>query len=573
VATFTDLIKVIFQVDTSQAKQGMAQVEGQTQQAEGAFGKLRAGVGNMGSSIKTALADPMTQLGIAAAGTAVAIGTKLVMAFQDTALAAGKLADATGLTTQEAGQLLEVFSDVGVSAETVQSGIGKMNKAIGTNRDEFEKLGLVGKTTGETFLNVVNYLHNIPDPADRAAAATKLLGKGWADMSEVIAAGGTQLTEAMDKVSSHKAVSPEQVAEARKFRDEMDNLSDTVDEVKLTLGEGLVPTLTETAHVINDVIGPVNDLAEHFGGLGGAIKFVQDWVNPITAPIHKIGDGISAIKGLFGDDEPEKKQSKASQEVADRYNDMAKAAKDAESDTGDLGYAQEQATRTTKEQADEAKANADAMRDMQAGINDALKAENSMTDAILASVDANYGAIKAHKEATDALHKRGSSEEEVMGAVLKSASADEERAKQTALAAGKTWDANDKNASYVKSLTDLQGQTKVGSPTWLAIQALIDQLNAVPKATNTVVNVDTAEAERKLAAAAAGISKIVAQAAAAARSTSSSAGAAAGGTSVGGLALAPSSVTNVSIRTGLAASDRAVAREVRRQLNRDRFSG
>jgi len=282
-AGFRETVSVVVDVVTGNAKSEFGKLSDSVKSADGAFGKAKAGLSQLG----TALTESPAALA-AAGGAVVAFATKAVFAFQNTALAAGKLAEATGLTTAEAGQMLEVFGDVGISGESLGSALNKMNKAVDTNRDAFEKLGLVGGTTRQTFLNVINYLNSISDPAKRAAEGTRLLGKNWADMAEIVAAGGKNLTDAMDQVSTHKAITPEQVAQARALRDNLDRLQDTMDELQLTLGSTLLPTFTRWAADLGKVTNGLNTLTDSVGGLSTIVDYG-------TSNIVDLVDGIGKL--------------------------------------------------------------------------------------------------------------------------------------------------------------------------------------------------------------------------------------------------------------------------------------
>ena len=141
-----------------------------------------------------------------ATGAAAAIGTfvvKSVMSFQNLALEAGKFADATGLSTEQASRFIEVAGDIGVESAVVEKSIGFMNKTLGNTPGLFEDLNLEIERTSSgatdvngTFLNVIDRLNKIEDPAARAAAGTKLLGRSWTELSELVAMGSKDLSAA-----------------------------------------------------------------------------------------------------------------------------------------------------------------------------------------------------------------------------------------------------------------------------------------------------------------------------------------------------------------------------------------
>ena len=268
--------------------------------AEGAMGKFRAGSKVAFDAVKANAAT----FGIAAAGALVTFGAKAIAASQELALAADKMATATGLTTEEASRLMEVAGDLGIETSSVETTIGKMNQQLGKSPDLFEELGVQVAyasdgtvDANETFLNVVDRLKNIKDPAERAAVAAQLLGKGWRDMSQLINLGADDLRASLSSVSDAKTISPEEAERAKKFRDTMDDLKDSVEDLGLMLADVLVPILQKAADILT------SDEAKQFfddlgNGLGAIWRFGND-------PVGHISDGVrdlaSAAKDIPGD--------------------------------------------------------------------------------------------------------------------------------------------------------------------------------------------------------------------------------------------------------------------------------
>jgi hypothetical protein len=258
VAGFTERIAVIIDVTADKATKGLKDFKSSVQEAEGFTGKLKAGVGSLGGIFSSAANNPaMLAGGIAAAGTAA---YKAVDEFAQLGLAAGKFSDASGLAIEDASRWMEVSGDLGVSTESVASAVNKMNRAIDPTL--FHELGIEIKKTADgttdvngTFLNVIQHLHDIPDPAQRANEATKLLGKGWQDMAELIQRGSESLTASLADVSDAKVFTPEERKKAEAYRAAMDTLNDVVQDLTITIGGALLPALVSVV----DVVKPAGD--------------------------------------------------------------------------------------------------------------------------------------------------------------------------------------------------------------------------------------------------------------------------------------------------------------------------
>ena len=257
-------ISVIIDVAVDKGVTSLKKFRSAIGEAETASGKMRAGFDVAKESIVANAAN----IAMAAGGALIAFGVKSVKAFQDTALAAGAFADATGVAVDEASRLIEVAGDIGVEAGTVEAALGKMNKTLGASPQLFTDLGVeIAKTdTGATdvngtFLNVVDRLNAIEDPAERARVASQLLGKGWQGMAEMIGQGSAELKASLAGVADAQVIDEKELAKAREFRDRMDEVRDRLDAVALAVGEAVVPVLgnlADAAGVAADAFGVLN---------------------------------------------------------------------------------------------------------------------------------------------------------------------------------------------------------------------------------------------------------------------------------------------------------------------------
>ena len=269
-AAKTASLSVNIIADAAKAKAGL-------REAETAFGKFKNSVGDAngamnkfkvggGAALDYVKANAMNFA--AAAGAAiVAFGVKSVMAFQDLAISIGKFSDATGLTTQDASRLVEVAGDIGIEMGAVEKSLGFMNKTLGNNAQAFKDLGVeISYTSGgavdanKTFLNVVDRLNQIEDPAQRAAAGAKLLGRGWQEMAELIAMGSGELSKSLSEVSDQKVIDPQEVERARQFRAAMDGLKDSFEDFSLAIGQNLLPIVTQAIEDLTELFEIVDKI-------------------------------------------------------------------------------------------------------------------------------------------------------------------------------------------------------------------------------------------------------------------------------------------------------------------------
>jgi soluble cytochrome b562 len=127
--------------------------------------------------------------------------------------------------------------------------------------------------------------------------ATQLLGKGWRDMSNLISMGSDDLRKSLATVSDAKTISPQEAEKARKFRDNMDNLKDTIEDLSLQIGETLVPALSTAVEQINKLQLPTiggGFLKSFFGGptdkVAGQMQMVSGLLQVFGVNLEDAGD-------------------------------------------------------------------------------------------------------------------------------------------------------------------------------------------------------------------------------------------------------------------------------------------
>jgi len=261
-------------------------------EAEGAMGKMKAGFSAAGDFIKANAAQFTAVAGAAIAGFVV----KAIGEFQDLALAVDKFRDATGVTLDEASRWTEVAGDIGVDAGTIETALNRMNKQASDGSGLFKELGVQLKRhkDGEfdphaTFLDVIDALKNIKDPADKARIASGLLGKGWQEMANLIEEGSGPLLARMREVSEAKLINEDEVKKAEAFRDTMDTLNDTFRDVVLKLAEDFIPLLTTIVQKMMPIVGLAGDVATAIAGPSSTTQAFLDMGAALDEVVAKLG--------------------------------------------------------------------------------------------------------------------------------------------------------------------------------------------------------------------------------------------------------------------------------------------
>jgi hypothetical protein len=238
--------------------------------AQGGLNKFKAGSKSVMDAVKA-------NAGLFAVAAGAAIGKFAIKAigdFQDLAIAASKFADATGLAVEDASRYMEAAGDIGVPVDALEGAIGRLNRTIGADPDKVRDLGvdLVYLKDGsldvnETFLNTIERIKGIKDPAEKAKVAAQLLGKGWQSMSELIEMGADDLKKSLDSVSDSKIIDKDEVDKAKDYRAATDKLKDAFEDMAISLGEKLIPKVTL-------LVEALATLPESLRGAGGVVEDV-----------------------------------------------------------------------------------------------------------------------------------------------------------------------------------------------------------------------------------------------------------------------------------------------------------
>lgn len=261
---------------------------------------LPGATGNAATGL-AGIAGPALGAGVAIAGLAL----KGVGDFEKLGVSIGNFSTVTGTTMDEASRWTEVSGDLGVGADTVEAAFGRMNKKLGASPDFLDQYGIaVGHAkdgtidANATFLNAIDRLNGIKDPALQAATGAAIFGKGWQGMAALIGAGAPQLRADLASVQPEKIFTAGDANAAKGLRDGFDAIKDAGEGLMLTLGRALAPTIAALAPQIGALITKVEPLVAAIGkGLVGAFDALEP---AISGAIALIGPLSSILGGLAG---------------------------------------------------------------------------------------------------------------------------------------------------------------------------------------------------------------------------------------------------------------------------------
>jgi len=531
---FNEKISLVIDVVAGRTRSTLSQLGADLKATDGFFNKAKVSAGALGGFLK----ENMATAALAGGTALVAFGVKAVGAFQDTALGAGRLRDALGVTAEEASRFQEVGKDLGVGVEAIEASIGRMNRTAASSPAAFDAIGasIVRNQDGtinttETFIAAADALSKIPDAARRAEAGQKIFGRGWQSIAEIIMEGGEGIRDMMASVEDAKIISDEEIDKSRDMRDALDELKGAGESLALMIGEELVPAITAVAEVTNTVIGPlqgVKDVFEDITDLPLAKQIYEQlapwerWNRDIGAVQRALNGGKAEIKAVTDLSGQQKDAIEDLTEVVREYGDATQYASRQESAAAEAKVNAERDAVAAAERATEAREAehesrqlaregielyrqqlgeeiadhetlAGAIRDNASALEDQANAMLAASDPLFALHDAEQQFRDAVEKSTTALDEEGTTIYEVQqahDAVAQSAAnvaaQHVEMAKQAAAADGKTLSLKKSidvaNSSLLEQAAALQG------PERQAILDHVGRVNGIPTDVQTLVS-------------------------------------------------------------------------------------
>lgn len=399
--TVTERLAILVEANADKAIAEFKQLGAATKNLQGDAGKAGGLLSNISG-----------QLGGLAAGGAAAAGVALVgfaasgvKAFIDLATEVEKFQGIAGGTTEDASRLVAALDDVGVDAAKGANGIFQLAKRLETGADKLRAFGVEavrnadGTTNmSETLLSVGDAYKRVADPAKRAALLTAAFGKSGADLIPLLKRSRAEIQGFFAGAEdTEQILSPEDIVQAREFREAMDDLQDAMRGLQIEAGKALVPFLSDLGKAISGTIDWINKVREALNikagdarGAGGWLDDMIDFpwedtktkVDNTTGSVHSLGDAFAPLISASSDfadvaDEDAKALDALDQALSKAVNaDRALTASH-----GDLAEAQRALSDLQAKGAVDAEKVADATRSLESAQRSLRGAQRDQTEA------------------------------------------------------------------------------------------------------------------------------------------------------------------------------------------------
>lgn len=298
----------------SQAQSATARA---TSEMAGSFGQLTNTLGSVGKAF-----GALTAVLAGGAAFKAAVGATL-----EWESGAGKLAKALGTTTERASVYQTALQHLGIDSSVLVDATGKMSKAIGSNEEAFQKLGIATRDSsghflaaGDVLTETIARLQQIKNPIDQNIVGMQLFGRGWAEIRPLMKLTADTMAEAEKRAKDlGLIVGPQGAAQARAYKEGMNDVSLVAKAFQIQIGNALIPTLTQLGAAFSSE-GPT--MAKTFAtALTGVAVVVETLWNSFQKLSLGVGAYVAAYAAILsGDKQAAKDIWKAYGEDVDALN-------------------------------------------------------------------------------------------------------------------------------------------------------------------------------------------------------------------------------------------------------------
>lgn len=273
---------------------------------------------------------------------------------------------ASGASAEESSRLLQVLDDFEISAENVTAATRIMTKN-----------GLA--PTIETVAKLSDEYLSLNTAQERNKFILDNLGRGGADWMNVLKEGSAAILEMNDSVSDALILNDEQIAQYEEMRLNQDEFNGNLQEIQMTLINGIVPAVNETVNAFQTFANAQEDLEQKgysayeahrltmmgFYDVGDAAKFAGKAQDDLATSVSAAGDAAADVANTdykklldmtlkLNDATIEQIQQMAFQDLykqmADDVNGLTEAERDMLNEIGvELGIFDQKAVETSEQ--------------------------------------------------------------------------------------------------------------------------------------------------------------------------------------------------------------------------------
>lgn len=240
----------------------------------------------------------------AALGSALAGGEafkEMISATVDLNFSSMELGKQFGISATEASQLKVALGETFLSQDTLSAGASRLTRTLNTNEQAVKDLGVQTRDSNGNFRSTLDIMEDVnaklltfKEGTDRNVEGTKIYGKGWQEVIDILRLTPEAMEEAKAQADAlNLTVSQESLDATLKYKSAMVGLKDTFEGVFGTIGQALLPALTSIGEWFKDV-GPPTINATKFA-LFGIIQTFADMKLAIVLAVDVVEDMFKSL--------------------------------------------------------------------------------------------------------------------------------------------------------------------------------------------------------------------------------------------------------------------------------------
>lgn len=165
-----------------------------------------------------------------------------------------------GISATEASYLKVALNDTFLTQEQLSGGAARITRTLNTNEDAIKNLGVATRdnngdfrSTLDIMLDVNEKLLEMKEGTDRNVEGTKIYGKGWQQVSDILRLNKEAMSEAKSTAEElNLVVTSDSLESTMKYKTAMVDLKAVFEGVFNTIGQALLPILTSLGNWFKD---------------------------------------------------------------------------------------------------------------------------------------------------------------------------------------------------------------------------------------------------------------------------------------------------------------------------------
>lgn len=223
-----------------------------------------------------------------------------------------KLSKVLNTSVQDASAWGVMMHTLGVSGETLQGVVARLQMRVTTSAEAFKRWGVETKNAHGGALPMANVIENMASKyqslstdQEKNAMLTELAGRGWLALLPIMRATAERLQASREEAAElHLVIGPDGVATVRAYQESMRRLDLIVKSLQVQIGTALMPTLTGLGMWMGSTGGPVAEgmanLIKFLASVFSVLKLVVDEVAiSLSANFKTMVDGLSAAASII----------------------------------------------------------------------------------------------------------------------------------------------------------------------------------------------------------------------------------------------------------------------------------